>query len=196
MKTIGLDPALGGGCALSACAHGDKLEVLDARVETGLNRTEEIFEMLEVMVNDIHPSLVIVEFDSQQKGIGNDDRLKKMADRHRFRVQPHYTRGMKMDQVFGVARMDQSFRAGEIRIPYGDQYTKDRMEPLLHQLRAWRPDVPTKNLVQDLVMTLWFQWLVWHKAKESHRDEHVAPAWRPGWASSMGGNGVRGLIPA
>lgn len=164
------------------CAHlGDKLTILDARTDEGLHKTEEIFSLLERFAADYRPNLVIVEYDAQQKGIGNDDRLAAMGKHYGFTVRPHLTRGKKMDAVFGVASMDQSFKAGDIRIPYGDQLTQDRMIPLLNQLRSWRPDIATKHLTQDLVMALWFVWRVWIKTKVAHAPAPPAPAWRPSW---------------
>ena len=180
MKVMSLDPALGGGCAI-LCAHlGDKLTILDGRVDYGLQKTEEIFEMIEHFAAEYAPSLLIVEYDAQQKGIGNDDRLALLGRRYGFHVRPHLTRGNKMDAIFGVASMDQSFKRAEIRIPYGDTYTQEKMGPLVDQLKAWRPDIPTAQLTQDLVMALWFLWKHWMEIKKVHK-EPAAPAWRPSW---------------
>lgn len=163
------------------CAHlGDRLTILDARTETGLSRTEEQLDLIQEMVVKYHPGRLIVEFDSQQKGLGNDERLRAMGMRHGFVIHPHLTRQKKMDEVFGVASMDQSFRKGEIRIPYGDQATKDRMADLIHQLKSWRPDIKTKHLTQDLVMALWFCHLYWMGIRHAH-IEAPAPAWRPSY---------------
>jgi hypothetical protein len=161
------------------CAHlGDKLTILDARTVYGLNRTEEQLDLIQGFVTSYRPSVVIVEADSQQKGLGNDERLRAMGMRHGFTIRPHRTQGKKMDDVFGVASMDQSFRKGEIRIPWGDQNTIDKMIPLVSQLRAWRPDIKTRNLTQDLVMALWFVHLYWFQLRRVH-TEAPAPAWRP-----------------
>lgn len=180
MIALGVDPALGGGHAM-VCAHlGEKLTILDARTDTGLSRTEEQLDLIQGFVVSYQPSLVIVEFDSQQKGLGNDERLRAMGMRHGFTIRPHLTRQKKMDEVFGVASMDQSFRKGEIRIPWGDQASIDRMTPLVTQLRSWRPDIKTKHLVQDLVMALWFVHLYWFETKRVHTVT-PQPAWRPSW---------------
>lgn len=177
---IGVDPALGGGHAM-VCAHlGEQLTVLDARTDTGLSRTEEQLDLIQNFVVKYRPNLVIIEYDAQQKGLGNDERLRAMSLRHGFTIRPHLTRQKKMDQVFGVASMDQSFKKGDIRIPWGDQDTIDRMTALVNQLRAWRPDIQTKHLTQDLVMALWFVWLYWQSIK-AHHVEKPAPAWRPSW---------------
>src|SRR5258708_1919827 len=141
MMVLGVDPALGGGHAMVASDLGDKLTIVDARSDTGLSRTEEQLELIGNFVVNYRPSVVIVEFDSQQKGLGNDERLRALGHRHGFVIRPHLTRQKKMDEIFGVASMDQSFRKGEIRIPWGDQPTKDRMNDLVTQLKAWRPDI-------------------------------------------------------
>lgn len=180
MRVIGLDPALGGGCAFTVAELGEKFVILDAITREGLTKTEQIFAHLETLVNEYHPSMVVIEFDAQQKGIGNDDRLQAMSQRHGFVIRPHYTRGQKMDEVFGVASMDQSFKAGDIRIPYGDQHAKDRMMPLITQFKQWRPDIATKKLTQDLVMSTWFCWRIWMQAKKAHKTP-PAPASRPSW---------------
>lgn len=183
MRALGVDPALGGGFALVSAELGDKLTILDATTTYDLSKTEEQLFLIESAVITYKPNLVIIEFDAQQKGLGNDDRLKALSHKYGFNIRPHITRGQKMDQVFGVASMDQSFKAGHIRIPYGDQQTKDRMQPLITQLRSWRPDVKTKNLTQDLVMALWFVWRPWMKLKTVHVEE-PKPAWRPSWVSN------------
>lgn len=180
MIELGLDPALGGGCAQVVAHLGDKLTVLDARTDYGLQRTEEILGLVEGFVILYKPSVVTIEIDSQQKGLGNDDRLRELGRRYGFQIRPHKTQGQKLDEVFGVASMDQSFRRGEIRIPYGDASTRDKMEPFLVQLRAWRPDIKTKNLTQDLVMALWFVWKHWQTIRKAQHAP-PAPAWRPAW---------------
>src|SRR5579859_2273919 len=165
---IGVDPALGGGNAMVCASLGDKLTILDCRTDYGLSRTEEQLDLIQGFVVKYRPNLLIVEFDSQQKGLGNDERLRAMSMRHGFSIRPHLTRNKKMDEVFGVASMDQSFKKGDIRIPYGDQHTIDRVTPLLTQLRSWRPDIKTAKLTQDLVMALWFLHLYWFEMKRAH----------------------------
>jgi hypothetical protein len=167
-------------------AHlGEKLVILDALTTYDLSRTEEQIDLLAAFVQQYRPSQVVIEFDSQQKGLGNDDRLKALATLWGFSIRPHITRGQKMDEIFGVASMDQSFKAGDIRIPYGDAQTEDRMAPLLSQLRSWRPDIQTKHLTQDLVMALWFVWRYWIKLKKAQQEPPVTVgAWRPSWVTN------------
>ena len=160
---------------------GSNLVVLDAVTDYNLSRTEEQLELLEIQIREYKPNLVIIEADAQQKALGNDDRMRALADTYGFTIKPHLTRGQKVDEIFGVAAMDQSFKKGEIRIPYGDQHTQDRMSAFIAQLRSWRPDIKTMNLTQDLVMALWFVWRVWHKMKLAIVPPPVTPAWRPSW---------------
>jgi hypothetical protein len=180
---MGIDPALGGGFARIVADLGDKLTILDAQTTYDLSRTEDQLDLIELHVSAYRPALVIIEADAQQKALGNDDRMRGMSEHYHFTIKPHFTRGVKMDEVFGVASMDQSFKAGDIRIPYGDQKTQDRMQPLLSQLRAWRPDIKAKNLTQDLVMALWFVWRYWMQIRRVH-EEPVQAAWRPSWVTS------------
>lgn len=186
---LGVDPALGGGNAIvAASASTEKFWILDCEERFGFNRTEQQLEMIEQFATKYRPSVVIIEFDAQQKGLGNDDRMRDMAQRLGFIVQPHITRMEKQDPIFGVASMNQSFIRKEISIPWGDEPTQARMRPLVEQLRAWRP--PTKNAHggrskdprQDLVMALWFGWRWWYKQVEGWRTP-VTPVTqtRPTW---------------
>jgi hypothetical protein len=191
MIELGLDPALGGGNAMVVADLGEKLTILDCRTDYDLSQTEEQLLLLDGFCRMYRPTVVTVEFDAQQKGLGNDERLKEMSRELGFSIRPHLTRGQKMDEIFGVASMDQSFKKGEIRIPYADQRSQDRMANLLTQLRAWRPDVKTKNLTQDLVMALWFVWKHWMTVRKVH-EVAPAPAFRPSWIFDE--RGIRGRV--
>jgi hypothetical protein len=188
---LGMDPALGGGTAIVACAAtSDCLYVLDAEVRYGLNRNEEQLEMIESFARLYQPSLLILEFDSHQKGLGNDDRLRSAASEHGFVIRPHLTRMQKQDVTFGTAQMNRSFVAREVSIPWADEPSRDRMAPLVSQLRAWRPPVidsatgrVKKQPKQDLVMALWFVWKWWFQMVQElreHRPPVVAQS-RPSW---------------
>ncbi len=187
MIVIGIDPALGGGHAMVVADLGEQLTILDALAVHDLSQTEQQIDLLETFAVKYRPSVVVVEIDAQQKGLGNDERMKALGNRYGFSIRPHITRGKKLDEVFGVASMDQSFKRGEIRIPYGDQLSRDRMNPLIHQLESWRPPektasgqvrFATKNLRQDLVMALWFVWRIWIPTRDAVVTA-PAPAWRP-----------------
>lgn len=182
MICTGVDPALGGGFALVTCHLDTQLTILDATVTYDLSKTEEQLSIIADTARRYKPNRLIVEFDAQQKGLGNDDRLRDLSTLCGFTIHPHHTRGQKLDPIFGVASMDQSFKLGLVRIPYGDDATQRRMAPLISQLRAWRPDVKTKNLTQDLVMALWFVHRYWKQLQKAPIIETRA-AWRPSWVS-------------
>jgi hypothetical protein len=181
---LSIDPALGGGNAVMAVQPTSrKLYVLDCRIDYGLSKTEQQIEILTTMARRYKPSLLIVEYDAQQKALGNDDRLQAVATMLGFQIRPHLTRSaksIKSDPVYHVAAMNQSFIKQEISIPYADEDAKKRMEPLIHQLRMWRPDIPTKKLRQDAVMALWFSWREWMRIRDARKAEPVAQ-YRPSW---------------
>ena len=159
-----LDPALGGGNALGVCEHGaEKLTVVDADYRFGLGRTEEILDGIANTADRYHFQVLRVEANAFQKGLGNDDRLRALAQTYGFIIEPHQTQANKHDPVLGVAAMASSMRRGEIIIPAGDPESIERMAKLVTQLRDWRPNIPTKLLRQDLVMMLWFNWLAWRE---------------------------------
>lgn len=188
---LGMDPALGGGTAIVAChATVERLSVLDCEVRYGLNQNEEQLSMIETFARKYGPSLVIIEFDAHQKGLGNDDRLRALAAELGFEIRPHLTRMQKQDVTFGTAQMNRSFIAGEVSIPWADDATRDRMGPLVSQLRAWRPpaiDSQTGRIKkapkQDLVMALWFVWKWWFQLVSELREHRPAPVAqsRPSW---------------
>lgn len=155
--------------------------ILEARADRGLSKTEEQLAIIDSIARQFHPNVVIIECDAQQKGLANDDRLAILAQRHGFRVQPHLTRMVKMDVIFGVASMDQSFAKGDIRIPWGDDRTRVKMEPLVKQLREWRPDIPTKRLTQDLVMAMWFVHKYWQQYLQRIGQDTLVTQQRPSW---------------
>lgn len=181
MRAAGLDPALGGGNAVVVCdLHDDQIVVLDCQVNYALSRTEQQLEIVSALASRHRFELLIVEYDAQQRGLGNDDRMADLAAIHGFRVVPHTTRGEKADTTFGVASMDRTFRDGKVRIPWGDVDTQVRLLPLVDQLKAWRPDVPTRKLTQDAVMAFWFVWRYWYRISRARQEPPVRPT-RPTW---------------
>lgn len=183
LGVLSIDPALGGGTALvAAVLSADRLRVVDSHNVRGLAKTEQQIELIEQYARRYRPAILIVEYDAQQKGLGNDDRLRALGRQLGFQIVPHITRGQKFDVPYAVASMNQSFIRREISIPWGDPETVDKMEQLVYQLRGWRiPEEGKKDRqVQDLVMALWFIWRYWM----GHRDgggERYAPAKRPSW---------------
>lgn len=157
---LGLDPALGGGNALIAIAYGiDHMTVLDCQRDVGLAQSEQILHLIEQFAIRYHPRALIVETVAFQRALARDERLSLLAAKYGFTIHEHNTGRNKLDPVLGVASMDTSFIRGEISIPWADDIAELRMAELVAELRAWRPNVPTRLITQDLVMALWFCWL-------------------------------------
>jgi hypothetical protein len=159
-----LDPALGGQNALIIAAHhADRLEILDLDSESGLARTEQIYAKIADMSMSYGVQTWVIEQDSLQKGMVNDDRLRTLGRELGFRVVPHTTARRKSDPIMGVAAMAGSFLRKEVDLPFGDNFARSKMELLATELRAWRPNISGKLLRQDLVMALWFNWKYWRE---------------------------------
>ena len=90
---LSLDPALGGGNALTACNHRlDKLEIMDQRIDYGYSsRTEDILAGVEDFCVRYFPIVLIVERDAFQKSLVNDSRLADISRRYGVSIVPHTT---------------------------------------------------------------------------------------------------------
>ena len=174
----GLDPALGGGNAI-VCAQTTSTEfrVLAAQVDYGLARNEDIYAIIRSMCRYRFTQLV-VEKNSQQRGIARDDRLKELAKMFGFRIVEHETGQNKWDFILGVGAMAGDFIRGAIRFPDATPDCRKRMEHLRTELLAWRPNVDPKLLRQDLVMALWFTWLIWSRSKKRQKRKGNDPSWQ------------------
>jgi hypothetical protein len=173
-----LDPALGGGNALVTAAHlGNELRIMDAIVTYGLARTEDILLQIREHALLYRPVLLIIEDAAFQKGLVYDDRLRRMGHELGFRVVPHQSSRAKHDPMLGVATMAGSMLRGEISVPWGNDLARARMEPLCAQLRAWRPNMSGRELTQDIVMAMWFNWKYWMEAR-GMIDRDVHSSWR------------------
>lgn len=162
----GLDPALGGGNAITvAQTTPHRFDVLAYKVDYGLARNEDIFQAIRHMCRYEFTELV-VERNSQQRGLARDDRLREMARIWGFRIIEHETGKNKWDFRFGVGAMAGSFIRGEIGFPDATDSDRKQMEAMRTELLAWRPDIDTKLLRQDIVMSLWFPWLIWMQRRK------------------------------
>lgn len=189
----GLDPALGGGNAITVAAYDmTRFRLVDIQIDYKLMRNEDIFARLQEMCRYRFTELV-VEKNSQQRGIARDDRLRTMATKMGFRIVEHETTAQgKWDFNFGVGAMAGSFIRKEVQIPWGDDLSERRMTPLLNELRAWRPGLTPKLQRQDMVMSTWFVWLRWQKDRQGmlHSTNEWSTRgtpWRPGDMSGRWG---------
>src|SRR5690606_3780450 len=143
----------------------DRLRILDLFLDYRLTRNEEIFIRVEEAAARYGFTRLVIERNSQQRGIARDDRLRALGAKYGFEIVEHETGANKWDAAWGIRSMASTFIRREIEIPDGDDWTAKRMEPLVEQLTSWRPDVPAKLLRQDAVMSLWFNWRDWQRER-------------------------------
>jgi len=156
---IGVDPALSGGNALWAWGYdAETMQILDVVRDFNLTHTEQILNRLEEFALRYKPNDVIIEINAFQRALARDARLVEMSRKYGFRVREHTTGHNKADPILGVGSMAGSFERGEVIIPWADDFSRRRMEPVLAELRSWRPDLTAAKLRQDMVMAGWFGW--------------------------------------
>lgn len=178
-----IDPALDSGiCAYLACAiTPDQLVILDSMGRTDTHTYTDIYDNMLRWKVKYHPSLWIVEENNFQKGMLQDDRLHTAAAP--AQVEAHRTGRNKNDTIMGIRMMANAFAAGEIRIPWGDERSREAMAPLVHELRTWKPGKRGSMLKQDRVVTLWFTWMRWQTERDMMGN--VTPLLpRPSWVRS------------
>ena len=178
-----VDPALDTGvCAFICLAYAsDRLWVIDLLERRDISRYEDIYHQVNAWCAQYRPSVWVVEQNNFQKGLHQDDRMKALEQKYRFRTVPHQTSRNKNDPVMGVAAMASAFADQEIRLPWGDEESIKQSQLLLDELRLWRPK--TKAVRQDLVMALWFGWLYWEQERRllASRMGPKRPLRRPSW---------------
>lgn len=170
--TIGLDPGYGRNAFVVTGMAETHLDVVDARADEDLRNSSNIFQLLEDLLythhdENHHPvTHVIIEDKAFQKGLVEDEDLLALQARFAFDISGHDTGSNKRDPRIGVPGMARSFRRQEIDIPWGDDVSRNQMAGLVKELVAWRPSKGTQ-LTQDMVMALWFCWLVWRDVRET-----------------------------
>lgn len=161
-KVCGLDPSLRNETAWTVAAYDtNHFTIVDSIAEPGLGSTENIITRTEYLAITHGFSTLVVEENAFQRGLVQDERLQALGRTYGFRIVAHTTAANKLDEDIGVARMPTSYLQGQVTIPWGDEPTRARMEPLIEQHRSWRPKVRGTVLRQDRVMATWFCWLHW-----------------------------------
>jgi len=176
---IGVDPALVGNTGIVVGAfRGAQLTIVDCLRLERASSQEAILDAIGEMVRRYRPNAVVIETMAYQQALAQDERLTRMSREYGFRVYPHKTYGNKADPTFGVAGIQRSFLMNEIRFPAAETLARNRLEPLIEELRTWRPDIKAKNLQQDMVMAMWFLWLHWMRNRMLPRQEFSGDAFR------------------
>ena len=172
-----IDPALEGGNAVMAMsASMTDIWVHDLDLQYDVGKLSKIETVLEQFILQYMSSYLVVESKAFQKALLTSDTLEEMADAYGFTIVPHTTSDNKKDPNFGVASMERMMNAGRLHIPYGDKHSQTIMQPLIHQLQTWRPDIPTRLLEQDTVMALWFGvfWIQQYRRMLRQQNQHQA----------------------
>jgi len=192
-----LDPALGGkNCvmALEPTAN-NKLCVRGIWERTGLRANEQIMAEIELAIGKVQPGVVtdlVIETMNFQKGLARDERLADLRRKHGFALREHLTGWNKYDPNIGVPSMVTSFAKGEIILPWADDdLTRNQIGELVRQLKTWRPLERGNKLRQDMVMALWFGWILWRqRMKVPAQTNGMADSWRRQgvpWKPTRGG---------
>ena len=163
-RVASIDPALAGHCVFRIASFDfEDLYLLDGLNFSGYERYDQIWDQMEAFTIKWRPQAWVIEGNAIQGGIAKSDRVTQMAEKYGFLVLPHQTGKNKQDEQIGVASMASTFMAKHVHIPYGTQEARENFQPMIDQLQRWRPDIPTKLLIQDEVMALWFIHLFWQK---------------------------------
>ena len=179
---LSVDPNIESGiCAfLAAGCSPQQFRIHDAREYYNVQSGEDIIAEIAAWAATYRPSRVVIEQNGFQKSLARDTRLSEVADKFHFTVVPHETQRNKADPVLGVAMMSAAFADQSISIPWGDPETISRMGPLVDELRSWRPRKRGTQLRQDLVMALWFAWLLWERERQTYEMDNIRLI-RPKW---------------
>jgi hypothetical protein len=169
---IGVDPGFGINATMVAAFCPGRMVILNGRADHNLRNNQEIISIVGEMIQnhrtpDKRVSQVIMEDKAFQKGLLNDESLMRLRERWGFQITGHNTGSTKNDEDFGVASMAAGFLRGEIVLPAStDPQTKAFRDALDAELKAWRPRRRGTQLRQDLVMSLWFLWLLWRMRRD------------------------------
>ncbi len=161
-----LDPSLAAYAAYTNCAYNaDFLYVVDVKNFYKPTTNQAIFAEIEARTIRYRPDYWVIENNTLQRGYLTDDAFLAIQERHGFNAVPHHTGDNKRDSQLGVPAMMNAIVRGEIRFPRITENDSD-FAVLFDQLMSWRPDIPTRRLVQDMVMSLWFSYLLWRDLRE------------------------------
>ena len=169
---VALDPGFGINATMAVAFTPGKMIVLGGRRDMRLNNNQEIIGVVRELM-DAYPvprdtiRHLILEDKAFQKGLMRDESLKRLQTATGVHVSGHVTGSEKNDPDIGVASMAAGFLRGEIVLPGSDDdQTKDFRKMLDAELLAWRPGRKGTQLRQDLVMALWFAWLLWRRRRD------------------------------
>ena len=162
----GLDPSLANHAAFTYCAYNaDTLYVVDLFDFNKPTTNQALFAKLEEGTRRYRPDWWVIENNTLQRGYLTDDAFLRIKQTFGFQSAGHHTGENKLDAQLGVPAMMNAIVRGEIRFP-SITPNDTAFATLFDQLQSWRPDIATRRLVQDQVMSLWFCYLLWKKLRQ------------------------------
>lgn len=168
---IALDPGFGVNAILVAALNGFGMEVLDGRIDTGLQNNAQIAAVLRETcekwaVGGLNFTHLIIEDKAFQRGLLRDDEIRTLASIFGFQIVPYSTGSEKNDPNIGVPSLAAAFEQGRIVIPNAsDPATTLFLNKYLSQFEKWRVGARGNKLTQDFVMVTWFCFLRWRKMR-------------------------------
>jgi hypothetical protein len=106
-----------------------------------------------------HPNLTFIERNVQQQWFLQVPEITTL-NASGFRVEGHYTGAKnKPDPATGVPNFAGMVRAGTLRLPYGDQHSREMSEIAIGEFLAY-----PQGATSDVVMAIWFAKLACDKA--------------------------------
>lgn len=173
---VGVDPNISTGAgrnavvALAHLADTQHARVVAAREDQKLVRNSDIIRILEEVIARFHRAQVtdvVLEENAFQKGLLEDESLIALQNRYGFRIRGHRTSEAKYDENIGIPSMATDFVRGQIELPWQDEdEARTEFFKLVDELYMWRPNKKGTHLRQDLVMALWFAWIIFHERRE------------------------------
>ena len=178
---MALDPSIGGRGCVSTWLVRPKLRLVWARETIGLTNNSSIAAvcregLLSARLHGYQVTDLIIESMAFQKGLLNDEAILALRDEFGVAIRPHLTGLNKIDENIGVPSMVTSFLQDQIEIPYAaDDLTRLYGDMLLAELHSWKPRKRGTELVQDMLMTMWFAWLLWRSRRAGTDERSRAP---------------------
>lgn len=163
----GVDSALGGHAGFAVCSYdAERLYVEEVRSVPNLQRTEDIFSIVEEMTIEHLPDEWVWDTRGFQKGFARDDRNAELRDKYGFAVIEHETGSERLDDKIGIPSLASAVRRAELSFP-ADEDGEAMMAVLYDEMTSWRLDIPKKMLKQDTIDGLWYCYLRWQQLRET-----------------------------
>jgi hypothetical protein len=168
---VGLDPGYGVNAVVATRFDDQGMHVTHIQENRDLYNTNQVLGVAtEVMQDIVNKGGMVTDFIIEDKafqhGLLRDPQTERMQERFGFAIRGHQTGSDRNDENIGVPSMVHTMLRGEMHFPWGeDDYTRLWVGELKSQLLSWKPSKPGNKLRMDIVMALWFCWIVWRNRR-------------------------------